>query len=44
VILMLNPVHDYIDMQLLKDHDSREPERIRLKLDPKTMLLQNHRV
>jgi len=44
VIIMLNPVHDYIDMQLLKDHDSMEPERIRLKLDPKTMLLQNHRV
>lgn len=44
VIIMLNPMHDYIDMQLLKDHDSQDLEKLRLKLDPKTMLISNHRV
>ena len=44
VIIMLNPAHNYIDMQLLKDHDSNDLEKLRLKLDPKTLLISNHRV
>ena len=44
VIIMLEPMHDYIDMKLLKDHDSNHSGKLRLKLDPKTMLISNHRV
>jgi KaiC/GvpD/RAD55 family RecA-like ATPase len=44
VIIMLDPLHDYIDLKLLKDHDSKNMEKLRLKLDPKTLLIANHRV
>jgi hypothetical protein len=44
VIIMLNPVQDYIHLQLLKDHDSKDLEKLRLKLDPKTLLISNHRI
>ena len=44
VIIMLEPSHDYIDLKLLKDHDSQDMERLKLKLDPKTMLIANHRI
>jgi len=44
VIIMLEPMHDFIDMKLLKDHDSQDIEKLRLKLDPHTMLISNHRV
>ncbi len=44
VIIMLCPKHDFIDLKLLKDHDSEDLEKMRLKLDPKTMLIANHRV
>ena len=44
VIIMLQPGHDFVDMKLLKDHDSTDLEKLRLKLDPKTMLISNHRV
>jgi len=44
VIIMLEPHHDYIDLKLLKDHDNQDLDRLRLKLDPKTMLISNHRV
>ncbi|MBN2104730.1 AAA family ATPase [bacterium] len=44
VIIMLEPVHDYIDMKLLKDHDSKNLEKLRLKLDFHTMLISNHRI
>ena len=43
VIIMLQPESDYIDLKLLKDHDSGDLEDLRLKLDPKTLLLANHR-
>jgi len=43
VIIMLEPKHDYIDMKLLKDHDSDDIDKLRLKLDPHTMLISNHR-
>jgi hypothetical protein len=44
VIILLNPVQDYIALNLLKDHDSKDLERLRLKLDPKTLLISNHRI
>ena len=44
VIIMLNPMHDHIDLQLLKDHDSDDLEELKLKLDPKTMLIANRRI
>lgn len=44
VIIMLEPMHDYIDMKLLKDHDFNHLDRLRLKLDPKSMLISNHRI
>jgi len=44
VIIMLNPLHDYIALKLLKDHDSDDLEKLKLKLDPKTMLIAKHRI
>lgn len=44
VIIMLQPEHDFVDMKLLKDHDNTDLGKLRLKLDPKTMLISNHRV
>jgi hypothetical protein len=44
VIIMLNPVQDYIDLKLLKDRESKDLEKLRLKLDPKTLLISNHRI
>jgi hypothetical protein len=44
VIIRLEPVHDHIGLMLLKDHDSDDLERLKLKLDPKTLLIANHRV
>ncbi len=44
VIIMLEPTHELIDLKLLKDHDSDSLERLKLKLDSKTMLIANHRV
>jgi len=44
VIILLVPKPGYIDMKLLKDRDSADLERLRLKLDPKTLLISNHRI
>jgi KaiC/GvpD/RAD55 family RecA-like ATPase len=44
VIILLVPRPGYIDMKLLKDRDSRDLEKLRLKLDPKTLLISNHRI
>jgi hypothetical protein len=44
VIIMLDPYHDYINLKLLKDHDSKDIGKLRLKLDPKTLLIANHRI
>lgn len=44
VIIMLEPLPDYIDLKLLKDHDKTDLDKLRLKLDPKTLLICNHRV
>lgn len=44
VIIMLEPHHDYIDMKLLKEHDNQDLDNLRLKLDPITLLISNHRV
>ena len=42
VIIMLNPMYDYIDMKLLRDHDSKDLEKLHLKLDTKTLLISKH--
>ncbi|MBN2414550.1 AAA family ATPase [bacterium] len=44
VIIMLNPTSEFIDLKLLKDHESLDLEKLMLKLDPKTLLIANHRV
>ena len=44
VIIMLNPTSSFIDLNLLKDHDIKDLEKLMLKLDPKTLLIANHRV
>lgn len=44
VIIMLNPTSDFIDLKLLKDHENTDLEKLMLKLDPKTLLIANHRV
>jgi len=44
VIIVLEPVQDYIDLKLLKDHESLDLEKLRLKLDPRTLLISNHRI
>lgn len=44
VIISLRPMNDFVDLQLLKDRDSKNPEKLRLKLDPKTLLIANRRV
>jgi hypothetical protein len=43
VIIMLNPVQEFIELQLLKDHDSSDLEKLRLKLDPRTLMIANYR-
>ena len=44
VIIMLEPMQDYINMKLLKDHDSADLKELHVKLDPKTLLISNHRI
>jgi len=44
VIIMLNPLKDFIGLKLLKDHDSKDVAKLRLKLDAKTLLIANRRV
>ncbi len=44
VIIMLNPHEEHIDFQLLKDNGNKDLDKMRLKLDPKTMLIANRRV
>ena len=44
IIIMLNPKQDYIDFNLLKSHENGGNKKIRIKLDPKTLLISNHRI
>ncbi|MBN1466753.1 AAA family ATPase [candidate division KSB1 bacterium] len=44
IIIMLKPQKDYIDFCLLKSHDDGNGRKIHIKLDPKTLLISNHRV
>ncbi len=44
VIIMLKPMQDYTEFDLLKTHAHAKEKRLYLKLDPKTMLIANHRV
>jgi len=43
VIIMLKPEQDHVDFSLLKAHGN-ETDDLKLKLDPKTLLIANHRV
>jgi hypothetical protein len=43
VIILLNPAQDFIELQLLKDHDSTDLEKLKLKLDPRTLMISNYR-
>jgi hypothetical protein len=43
VIILLHPLQDHIDLKLLKDHDSTDLDKLRIKLDPRTLLIANHR-
>jgi hypothetical protein len=44
VIIMLQPEQEFIDMKLIKDHDYHETLNLKLKLDPKTLLISHHRI
>jgi len=44
VIIMLKPHPDYIEFELLKAHDKKDLQKLRLKLDAKTLLISNRRV
>lgn len=44
VIIMLVPQTGYVDLKLLKDREATNPEKLRLKLDPKTFLITNRRI
>ena len=44
VIIMLDPMQDHIDFNLLKSPQKNKTNKLRLKLDPKTLLISNHRV
>ena len=43
VIILLNPVQEFIELKLLKDHNSSDLEKLRLKLDPRTLMIANYR-
>ncbi|HNR68496.1 MAG TPA: AAA family ATPase [bacterium] len=43
VIIMMQPAPEHIDFKLLKVHDSKDLDKLRLKLDPKTLLVSNYR-
>jgi hypothetical protein len=43
VIILLNPVQEFIELKLLKDRDSMDLEKLRLKLDPRTLMIANYR-
>ena len=44
VIIILDPKEDFIDFNLLKAHNAENLRKLRLKLDPRTLLIANHRV
>lgn len=44
VIILLIAHRDFIELKLVKDHDEKGPEQLRLRLDPKTLLIANRRV
>jgi hypothetical protein len=43
VIIALTPNQEHIDLKLLKDHDSTDLDKLRIKLDPRTLLIANYR-
>jgi archaellum biogenesis ATPase FlaH len=39
-IVYLDPMHDHVQVRILKDHDNPKPSEINLKLNPRTLLLR----
>ncbi len=44
VVVLLIAHREFIELKLLKDHNAKDVEKLRLKLDPKTLLISNRRV
>lgn len=44
VIIMLDPKQEFVELKLLKDNGADSLDKLRLKLDPRTMLISNRRV
>ncbi len=44
VIIMLNPLQNYVDLVMLKCYDETKPDKLPLKLDPSSLLIANHRI
>jgi len=44
VVIELNAQQDHIQLRLLKDQDAASCEKLRLRLDPKSLLISNRRV
>jgi hypothetical protein len=44
VVIELNALADHIELKLVKDHDATSLEKLRLRLDPKSLLISNRRV
>ncbi|MBN1540821.1 AAA family ATPase [candidate division KSB1 bacterium] len=44
VIIMLQPAPEHTEFKLLKLHNTPDPDKLRLKLDPQTLLVSNYRV
>jgi len=44
VVIELNARPDHIELVLVKDHDAPTIEKLRLRLDPKSLLISNRRV
>ncbi len=42
VLISLDPMPDYIHFSVIKDHDRINPEDLKLKLDPKTLLIASN--
>lgn len=44
VIIMLNPVKNFVEFNLLKSQKNGDAKKLQLKLDPQTLLISNYRI